>query len=80
MVRYAVDILPSNLQVTAGKREEAAKFIEDRLNSWAEKGWELDQIGQIVTVEPPGCGCLAPLLGMKASIMEHNVLVFRNSK
>lgn len=80
MPQYKVEFLPSNIVVSPGQggSDKAAQMIEARINQWASQGFELDKIAQIAVIEPPGC--LASLLGQKATSMEYNVMVFKTSR
>ena len=80
MPQYKVEFLPCNIVVSPGQggSDKAAQLIEARINQWASQGFELDQITQIAVIEPPGC--LAGLLGQKATSMEYNVMVFKTSR
>jgi len=38
MAQYAVEFLPTNLSVAAGKSSDAQEFIAGRLNAWRARG------------------------------------------
>jgi ABC-type polysaccharide/polyol phosphate transport system ATPase subunit len=57
--------------------DDVAKQIESTINQYAAQGWEFCQLTDVnIEVQP---GCLAGLLGTKASYMRYDQIIFRKS-
>jgi hypothetical protein len=73
--------VPPNISVKAGGSSgAAAAYLADIVGQQAAYGYEFYSIEEIGIVEEPGCGCLASLLGMKATQHMVYVVVFRRQR
>ena len=56
----------------------ASQQLEDVINSHVDQGWEFCEVSHIdILVQP---GCLASLLGGKASVVVYDQVVFRRQQ
>ena len=72
--KYKVVFLPKDLEVRGGNTAKVQEIMEKILNEEARNGWRLDQIGQIMVGERPGC--LAGLFGASTVYCNYNMMVF----
>lgn len=77
MFKYKMVQVPPNISVEMKNHtgNEAAVYLENVVNEYAEDGWEFYRIDSIgVEVQP---GCLASLVGQKAESSTYYVITFR---
>jgi hypothetical protein len=78
--QYKMVQVPPAIRVKAKEHQggEAAAYLEEIVNEWAQKGWEFYRVDSIgVRTEP---GCLGSLIGQKVQLMEYYVITFRKEK
>lgn len=77
--QYKMVQVPPNVIVEAkdARANPAATYLEAVVNQWAQQGWEFYSVETIGVVEKPGC--LAGLLGAKATAVDYYVIVFRRT-
>lgn len=78
--QYKMVQVPPGIRVKAKEHQggEAAAYLEEIVNQWAQKDWEFFRVDSIgVRTEP---GCLASLFGQKAQTLEYYVVTFRKGK
>jgi hypothetical protein len=54
---------------------EAAAYLEEIVNQYAQKGWEFYRVDTLGVHTTPGC--LASLFGRKEELIEYYVVTFR---
>ncbi len=77
MYKYKMVQVPPNIAVNMkdSSGNDAADYLEEVVNHFAEKGWEFHRIDTIgVQVRP---GCWAALFGQKAQTNSYYVISFR---
>lgn len=74
---YRMVQVPPNIEVQSGQARgsEAAEYLNELVSKMAFQGWEFYRIDTLGVVERPGC--LAALLGVKATRTEFYVVCFR---
>lgn len=80
MYKYKMVQIPPNIAVKmkGHKGNEAAAYLEEIVNQYAEEGWEFYRVDSIgVELQP---GCLAALFGKKAEDSLYYVVTFRMEK
>ncbi len=74
---YRMVQIPPTLTVRSAKGGEAAAYLQSVVNTMAAEGWEFWRVDSIGVAEQPGC--LAALLGVRASTAVFHVVTFRRS-
>jgi hypothetical protein len=76
MAAFKYTVSPFLGKLNAGENiQEVAKQLETLINRYSETGWEFVAVTSVdILVQP---GCLAGLLGGKASTVGYNQVVFR---
>jgi hypothetical protein len=77
---YKMVQVPPAIQVSAKehKGNEAAEYLESKVNEMASQGWEFYRVDTIgVSLKP---GCLAALSGKKEDMHNYYVITFRKPK
>jgi len=80
MYEYKMVQVPPNISVEMKKHKgnEAAAYLEDVVNEYAEQGWEFQRIDTIgVELKP---GCFGALSGKKEEYGQYYVITFRRDK
>jgi hypothetical protein len=78
--QYKMLQVPPVIRVKAKEQQggEAAAYLEEVVNDWAQKGWEFYRVDPIgIRTEP---GCLGSLIGQKVQLLEYYVITFRKEK
>lgn len=77
MYKYKMVQIPPNISIEmkTEKGNEAAKYLENIVNKYAEEGWEFYRIDSVgVELQP---GCLGALSGKKVQSSLYYVISFR---
>lgn len=80
MYTYKMVQVPPRISVAskAHRGNEAAAYLQDVVNTYAEEGWEFHRVDSIgVSVQP---GCLAGLFGQGEKTSIYYVITFRRNK
>ena len=79
MYEYNMVQVPPSIKVKTGQgMGVAAAYLSDVVGQQAAQGWEFYSIETIGIMEQPGC--LASLLGIKATLTSMYVVVFRRPR
>ncbi len=78
--QYKMIQIPPNIQITSKQErgQEAAVYLEDVVNKYADDGWEFFRVDTVGVKSEPGC--LASLFGHKAELVSYYVVTFRKEK
>ena len=76
MSNYQYNVVPFIGKITAKESaQNVAEQLKSLINTWAQQGWEFYRIDSVqIQISP---GCLASLLGAKASYMNFDQVIFR---
>ncbi len=78
--QYKMIQIPPTITVSTKEGREqgvAANYLESVVSKYAVQGWEFYRVDAIGVIEQPGC--LAGLLGSKATNLNYYVVTFRKS-
>ena len=77
MYEYKMIQIPPNVAVEMKRHKgnEAAAYMEQVVNEYAQQGWEFYRVDPVgVSLSP---GCLASLFGQKEQQVQYHVITFR---
>lgn len=77
---YKMVQIPPSIQVQAkeARGNEAAFYLEQIANQYSAQGWEFYRVDTVGVLTSPGC--LASLLGQKASYLDYFVVTMRRPR
>jgi len=78
-MNYQYKVVPFIGKLKSGESAEiAAQQLQNLISQYTSQGWEFVQLGDVnIEIQP---GCIAALLGQKASYITFDQVVFRKSQ
>jgi hypothetical protein len=82
MARYEYLVVPFIGEIRTGflskeGAETASQQLQALINSYVQRGWDFDQLGQITILTKPGC--LGSLMGRQAGTITFDQVIFRKA-
>lgn len=75
---YMMVQMPRTFKFQSHQGNEAAIFLQDLVNQYADQGWQFYRVDELGVVSSPGC--LASLLGAKEVVIPYYIVTFKRSK